>query len=55
MFGLCGIKSKNIILALAHYYDNDSLLSDSYLPKDLFVKIIDEANMQYYSEKYNIV
>ncbi len=55
LFGMCGIKSKNLILVLSYCHDNDSLLNDSYLPKDLFVNIIQEANMQYYCEKYNVV
>lgn len=49
------IKHKNRILIFAHNFDDRSLLNCDYLYEDLFLKILHEANMQYYSEKYNIV
>lgn len=54
-FSKAKIKHKNRILIFAHKFDDRSLLNCDYLYEDLFLKILHEANMQYYSEKYNIV
>lgn len=52
-FNIFKILDKNVLLILANQKDTGSLIYKDYFPKDLFNKILQEANFYYYFSKYD--